>query len=102
MIRMEPRAAILTALCLLLSACGGDKNAPPTAAPIAISTTEDVPVQGAFSGTDPEGKPLTAAVASAPLKGSVVISPTNPLAFTYTPTLNANGTDTFTYAVNDG
>ncbi len=93
--------------CLLgigLSACGGggSDNEAPTASAVSISTTEDTPVQGVFSGSDLEGSALTATVATPPSKGDVAISSANPLAFTYTPRPNQNGTDSFTYRLNDG
>ncbi len=90
-------------LGLGLSACGGsDKNAPPTASDVAITLSEDTPAQGTFVGSDPEGDTLSAAIVTAPPKGSVVVSGSNPLAFTYTPRLNQNGADSFTYRVTDG
>ena len=88
MLRIVSLPGAFVVACLALGGCGGGggkKNAPPTAAALSISTAEDTPVQGNFSGTDPEGSTLTAAIASPPAKGDVAIASAGPLAFTYTP-----------------
>jgi len=50
--------------------------------------------------TDPEGKPLTAVLENDVSNGSLTLSPDG--SFIYTPTLNFNGLDTFTYLANNG
>ena len=61
-----------------------------------------VPAPGVLSNdTDPDGpQPLVARNASAPAQGSVALNSDG--SFTYTPTLGATGTDSFTYEAYDG
>ncbi len=61
-----------------------------------------VPAPGVLSNdTDPDGpQPLVARNASAPTQGSVALNSDG--SFTYTPTLGATGTDSFTYEAYDG
>ncbi|MGH8897914.1 MAG: Ig-like domain-containing protein [Egibacteraceae bacterium] len=80
-------------------------NDAPTAAPDAYTTDEDIPLTVPAAGvlsndTDPEGDPLTAALATGPAHGTLTLNPNGSLA--YTPAANFNGTDTFTYNANDG
>lgn len=74
-------------------------NAPPSAVAQSVSTNEDTPLNITLSGTDPENAPLTFVQIGTPTKG--VLSGTAPN-LTYTPNLNANGPDSFTFKVNDG
>ena len=50
--------------------------------------------------TDVDGDPLTTSVVTGPAKGAVSHNVDG--SFTYTPTTNFTGTDTFTYRVSDG
>ena len=80
-------------------------NTPPVANNDTYAATEDTQLVIAAAGvlandTDAENNTLTAAVVSPPTKGSVSLAPNG--GFTYTPNLNANGLDTFTYKANDG
>ncbi|HZE73927.1 MAG TPA: cadherin-like domain-containing protein [Gemmatimonadales bacterium] len=80
-------------------------NPAPTAAADAYSTNEDVPLTVAAPGvlgndSDPDGDPLTAVKLTNPTRGSVTLNANG--SFTYTPTPNLNGPDSFTYAANDG
>jgi len=50
--------------------------------------------------TDVDGNPLTAAVVAQPAHGTVTVNANG--GFTYTPALNYNGGDSFTYKANDG
>jgi VCBS repeat-containing protein len=61
-----------------------------------------VPAPGVLSNdTDPDGpQPLVAQNAGTPSQGSVSLNPDG--SFTYTPTLGATGTDSFTYEAFDG
>jgi surface-anchored protein len=53
-----------------------------------------------FNDIDAEGDPLTAAVATNPTKGTLVLNPDG--TFTYTPGATFNGIDTFTYTADGG
>ena len=75
-------------------------NQPPTAADASVTTQQDVPVDFALSGTDPEGGALTFAVDSGPAHGSVVCEPSG--ACTYTPDAGFSGDDSFTFRASDG
>jgi len=74
-------------------------NSAPVASAIGATTPEDVPVDVALTATDADNDPLTFALASltthgtASLAGAIV---------TYTPAPNFNGTDAFTFIVDDG
>ena len=81
-------------------------NGSPTAVADSYSTAEDTPlvVTAANSvlknDTDPENNSLTAIVGTSPTKGTLTLAADG--TFTYTPSANASGADTFTYKVNDG
>ena len=72
-------------------------------APIAVAgsatTAEDTAVAVTLSGSDVDGDPLTFAIVSQPIHGTVSGGAANR---TYTPAANFNGTDSFTFTVNDG
>lgn len=67
-----------------------------------ISTDEDTAMSGILGGLDYDGDVLDFRLVVQAAKGSVVI--TDPLtgAFTFTPHLNENGSDSFYFVVNDG
>lgn len=103
------RAAALLALTAVLltgsaSALFGRKTeaAPAEGAPqvwdLEIQTYRDIPGQGQFLASDPEGDEMTFALADAPRKGTVVIDGGN---FTYTPDEGITGSDHFTYTATD-
>lgn len=60
----------------------------------------DVPAGRGLLANDGGTGPLTAAVATAPSHGSVVVSPDG--SFVYTPEKGFSGTDSFTYTLTDG
>ncbi|MEN6555381.1 MAG: Ig-like domain-containing protein, partial [Anaerolineaceae bacterium] len=74
-------------------------NTAPSAQDQAVTIQEDTPVEFTLDATDPEEDPLTVNIVAEPLNGELTI---NGLVVTYTPDLNYNGVDTFTYKVNDG
>lgn len=76
-------------------------NSIPVANDLSFSTNEDTVYNGNLTASDLEGDTLTYSVVVNGGKGSVVINPTTG-AFTYTPNLNATGSDIFTFKVNDG
>ncbi len=74
-------------------------NSPPTADAQSVSTPEDTALGIVLSGSDPEGDPLTFAVVSGPGHGTLGgVAPH----LVYTPTLNYNGADAFSFVVSDG
>src|SRR5262249_19837352 len=80
-------------------------NLPPVANGEIYTTNEDTPLTIAAPGllandTDPEGASLTAAVVANPTNGTLTLNANG--SFTYTPNLNFNGGDSFTYQANDG
>src|SRR5262249_13190817 len=66
------------------------------------TTLEDTTVTIAVlaNDTDPDGDALTVKSVGAPAHGSAIISADNSV--TYTPALNYNGADNFTYTIDDG
>jgi large repetitive protein len=76
-------------------------NPGPAAVNDVASTNEDVPVTISVltNDSDPDGDPLTVLSANA-ANGTVVINANGTI--TYTPALNFNGTDTITYTITDG
>ncbi len=83
--------------------CIDAANSPPVAQAQTITTPEDTPVTITLGGTDPDADPLTYALVSSPARGSLsalssAASPTT----VFTPSANANGTDSFTFTVSDG
>ncbi len=81
-------------------------NDPPIASNDAYSTSEDVPlVVSASAGIltndfDPESSALTAVLVSSTGNGALSLNSNG--SFTYTPTANFNGIDSFTYRARDG
>lgn len=77
----------------------GPVNAPPVAGSFAVSTLEDTPVSVALQGSDPDGTPVQFSVLTSPARGTLSGTPPH---LVYTPQLNFNGSDSFTYRVGDG
>jgi VCBS repeat-containing protein len=80
-------------------------NDPPTANDDSYSTDEDTELDVLAPGvlgndTDPEDDTLTASVVSQPSHGSLMFSSDG--SFSYSPTTNYNGSDSFTYEAHDG
>ncbi len=74
-------------------------NQAPTANPQSVTTAEDTALTIILTGSDPDGNPLTFSVTSAPSQGTLSGTAPN---LTYTPSANFNGSDSFTFIVNDG
>lgn len=74
-------------------------NESPVADSKNVTTAEDAPKAIVLTGSDPEGDPLSFQVTSGPSHGSLSGTAPN---LTYTPALDYNGSDSFTYVVNDG
>jgi len=81
-------------------------NGRPVASTDTYTTTEDTQLivaapQGVLSNdSDPDNQSLTATLVSGPAHGTVAFSANG--AFKYTPAVNYNGTDSFTYRAKDG
>ncbi len=101
------RFVALPALVVAQLSCSGnaadtapiDTNAAPAAEDVAVAVDEDDAVAVDLAGADADGDELTYTVASDPAHGT--LSGTAPK-LTYTPEADFNGSDTFTYLVNDG
>ena len=89
-----------------LSVTPSSVNQPPVAtAPTVNPFNEDTPQAITLGGTDPDHNPLTYVIVTRPAHGSLVHDPAfpnDPSKFLYTPVADYNGTDSFTYKVNDG
>ncbi len=79
---------------------GLNLNTAPEADPLTASTDEDVALNGTLTGSDFNEDPLTFEKVTDPTIGDVVVNADG--TFIYTPNLNANGSDTFTFRVYDG
>jgi len=77
---------------------GGGTN-PPGAADQSVSTNEDTPKGFTLDTANATANPLTYTIVTGPSHGSLTGSNGSE---TYTPAPDFNGTDTFTYKVNDG
>ncbi|WP_424100227.1 Ig-like domain-containing protein [Moorena producens] len=85
-------------------------NDAPEAVDDSVITNEDTAVtfNVLANDSDAEGNPLTLTIVSNPSNGIAVVNdngtPSNPTDdfITYTPNLNANGSDSLTYQVDDG
>jgi VCBS repeat-containing protein len=74
-------------------------NAAPVAANQAPSTNEDTALSVTLTATDSDSTTLTYAVVTQPVHGTLTGNAPN---VTYTPSLNYNGPDSFTFKANDG
>ncbi len=90
--------ASLTSAPATVSITVNPGNDTPTATPQSVSTTEDTPVAITLTGTDPESDPLTFAVVTQPSNGTLSGVAPN---LTYTPNVNYNGADSFTFTASD-
>ncbi|MFZ4664325.1 MAG: tandem-95 repeat protein, partial [Caldilineaceae bacterium] len=72
-------------------------DAPSTSAGNAM-TNEDTPTAITLSATDIDGDTLTYAIATQPAHGTISLSGNTA---TYTPTVNYNGSDSFTFTASD-
>jgi VCBS repeat-containing protein len=77
-------------------------NDAPVAGDDSFATDEDVPVSGnvLVNDTDADGDSLSAALDQGPANGTVELNSDG--SFTYTPSADFNGEDSFTYIVDDG
>jgi VCBS repeat-containing protein len=76
-------------------------NDAPVAAAQSVTTNEDTAVSGTVVANDVDGNTLTYVVAVGPAQGTLSLNATTG-SFTYTPSANYNGPDSFTFKANDG
>lgn len=76
-------------------------NTAPTATPQSLTTAEDVAAGITLTGSDADGTIVSFAVATQPAHGVVTTVDAAAGSFTYTPALNYNGADTFTFTATD-
>ncbi|HEX5357270.1 MAG TPA: retention module-containing protein, partial [Aquabacterium sp.] len=75
-------------------------NLDPATGHYKLTTDEDKPVSGQVKATDPDGDALTYAKGSDPAHGTVTVNADG--TWTYTPSKDYNGSDSFTVTVSDG
>ena len=75
-------------------------NDAPVAQNGSASGNEDTPITGTLVATDVESLTLTYALGAQAANGTVVVNTDG--TYTYTPNLNFNGTDSFTFTASDG
>jgi hypothetical protein len=76
-------------------------NDSPLAFAARFSTNEDTEYSGSVSGFDVENDMLTYNILTNPSNGTVLIANSSLGTFTYSPTINYNGNDSFTFTAND-
>ena len=85
---------------------GGDGSSTGNTAPIAedgtLVTDEDTAATGFMTATDADGDSLTYTIGTNGTKGTAVITDVATGAYTYTPSAEESGADSFTFTVNDG
>ncbi|TWT83445.1 Subtilisin E precursor [Planctomycetes bacterium CA13] len=74
-------------------------NQTPVADELSVSTTEDTAKAITLTGSDPDSDPITFVVQIDPQHGTLSGSAPD---LTYTPDINYNGSDSFTFTVSDG
>ncbi|WP_283193222.1 Ig-like domain-containing protein [Rhizobium sp. AN80A] len=79
----------------------GAANGAPVGSDTTLTVAEDTTATGTLPvATDPDGDPLSYAVAAGPAHGVVTITADG--RYSFTPNGNFNGTDQFSYSVSDG
>lgn len=92
-------AVAVLAVIALVALIAGASNHPPTAEAGRVEVRESTPKSITIAGSDEDGDSLTYSVVKGPAHGS--LSGEAP-ALTYSPNANFNGSDSFTFKVNDG
>jgi hypothetical protein len=101
---MRRRLVFLSTLAILImiwfaTVIVKTSNTPPKAQANAVTTQEDAPVRITLAGSDRQRGPLTYSVVAGPSHGRLSGSEPN---LVYSPEANFNGSDSFTFKVNDG
>ena len=86
--------SILLLNCYLLYA-----QTAPVASNATVTTNEDTDYSGTLSASDADGDSLTYSVLTNPSNGTATITDSS---YTYSPTANYNGSDSFTFTASDG
>jgi len=76
-------------------------NRVPAASSFAITTYEGTAVNGLLPAVDPDGDVLTFSIVANSVKGAAVITDVATGAFTYTPSTDQTGSDSFTFRATD-
>lgn len=93
-------AALIIVLGIgILATVFHETNTSPIALEGSVRTEEDTPAKISLKGNDPEGNLLTYTIVTKPAHG--FLSGTEP-DLIYSPELNFNGSDSFTFKVSDG
>ena len=95
------RTGTLTVATQTVTVTQGASTAP-VAQDGMLAATEDTAATGTLVAVDPNGDTLTYAIVTNGTLGTVVVTNSTTGAFTYTPSLNLNGTDSFTFQASDG
>jgi hypothetical protein len=74
----------------------------PVANSLTVTMPEDTSTNLVLTGSDVDGNALTFIIVTAPTNGVLSLIDTNAGTLTYTPNVNYNGGDSFTFRVNDG
>src|SRR6185503_33934 len=77
-------------------------NDAPVASNGTLAATEDTTATGTLNASDIDLNALTYSIVANGTKGTATITNVVTGAYSYAPNANANGTDTFTFKVNDG
>lgn len=77
-------------------------KAPPVASDGTLTTDENTPASGTLVASDPDGDPLSFSIVGQPGHGTVTLDDPSTGAYTYTPSQDFSGSDSFTFKANDG
>ena len=77
-------------------------NDAPVAVTAAVTTEEDMDYSGLVSAFDIDNDPLTYSLLTEPSHGTVAITDSSAGTYTYSPKVNYNGSDSFTFTSSDG
>ena len=87
---------------IIYKAVDTEENQAPIVSDGTFTTEEDTDYSGTLSASDPDNDPLTYYISTNGTKGEATITNAATGAFTYSPTENETGSDSFTFKVNDG
>lgn len=85
-----------------LNAPTSPENRSPTAGTVSLTANAGTSASWTPAVSDPDGDPLTCAIATGPTKGSAALTGCGTNAGTYTANPGTSGADSFTYSVSDG